>query len=165
MAIYILTWNPVLYPWNERDDEAMEVSRRGVHAGDWTCGATKRIVPGDRVFLLRQGEGDPGIVASGYATETPAWEESWQAHLVKIDWDVILPSRTKSLSREVLLDRVPIRARWAQRSSGQNPHDPLCSRPRSGPRACSGTCVAGRLEMVWKEYCESIDYRKLVTST
>jgi hypothetical protein len=40
----------------------------------------------------------------------PAWDESWQAYLVKVDWNVILPPEAKVLSREVLLDLVPIKA-------------------------------------------------------
>jgi hypothetical protein len=156
MATFILTWNPADYPWNERDEEARDVQHSDVCHGSWTCGRTKRIASGDRVFLLRQGQDQPGIVASGYASAEPRWDENWNAFHVKVDWDVILPSKSPILNRKDLLDRVQIKAGWAQRSSGQTPHDPLCVGPRSGPHRCVGTCMAGTLEKVWAGFLNSI---------
>ena len=43
----------------------------------WSCGNTKRIRSGDRLFLMRQGEEPRGIVAAGWATSTAYAGKQW----------------------------------------------------------------------------------------
>ena len=56
MATYIMTWNPSRWHW---DDDAFENAVRSTEGGrlaseKWSCGNTRRILAGDRVFLLRR---------------------------------------------------------------------------------------------------------------
>jgi 5-methylcytosine-specific restriction protein A len=44
---------------------------------NWSTGGRKRIVPGDRVFLLRQGVDPKGVMASGEVTSEPYADMTW----------------------------------------------------------------------------------------
>ncbi len=47
----------------------------------WSSGNTKRILPGDRLFLIRLGvePKEKGIMASGWATSAPKEGPHWDA--------------------------------------------------------------------------------------
>lgn len=77
MTAFLLTWNPTRWQWADLAEHA-----RGVHEGRqallrWSCGRTKDMPIGSRVFLLRQGEEPKGIVASGWVVEAPFEEPHW----------------------------------------------------------------------------------------
>ena len=65
MTTYLLTWNPSKWPWPELDDCIREIRATGHYRERWSCGRNRKIVEGDRVFLLRQGLEPRGIVGSG----------------------------------------------------------------------------------------------------
>lgn len=79
MPSYLLTWNPKNWSWNElpeiarRLEEGMPVEQR------WSCGNSRSIELGSRVFLLRQGTEPKGIVASGWVTRIPFAAPHWNA--------------------------------------------------------------------------------------
>ncbi len=81
MPTYILTWNPKRWHWPEEDytKEVTATKKRRLFPTGWTCGNTTRILPGDRIFLLKQ-VAERGIIQSGYATsevyEIKHWEKS-----------------------------------------------------------------------------------------
>lgn len=70
MATYLFTWNPLKSP--QRRLAAELDSIRG-----WSVGGNRRIVPGDRFFLLRQRLKPTGVVASGQVTSMPWRAEHW----------------------------------------------------------------------------------------
>jgi 5-methylcytosine-specific restriction protein A len=77
---YLLTWNPHQWPWTNLE-MMVELTSRGRPVDDqWSCGNTKRIRAGDRLFLMRQGEEPRGIMAAGWATsgtyEGPHWDQA-----------------------------------------------------------------------------------------
>lgn len=78
-ATYLLTWNPNTWPWDNLEDVVRATAEGRPVDDDWSCGNTKRIRVGDRLFLLRQGVEPKGIVASGWATsasyEGPRWDQ------------------------------------------------------------------------------------------
>jgi len=91
---YILTWNPRrgTVPWNEDDYEAVvRDTKKGKPVSTcWSCGNTKSIKPGDRVFFLRQGS-DRGLIAAGYASCKPYSEPHWdrsrkRKHALFVHW-------------------------------------------------------------------------------
>ena len=49
---------------------------------EWSCGVTKTIEPGDRVFLIKLGKEPRGIVGSGRADSAPAKGRGvdWETH-------------------------------------------------------------------------------------
>jgi hypothetical protein len=77
MQTFLLTWNPERFTWDDLPIIAEEWVAAGSVTMRWTCGNTKRIVPGDTVFLLRQGGNSPGIVGSGYALTAPYSHQHW----------------------------------------------------------------------------------------
>ena len=48
---YLVTWNPKKFNWVDFDSCYEE----GLYIGNWSCGNTKRIQAGDRIFMIRQG--------------------------------------------------------------------------------------------------------------
>jgi HNH endonuclease/EVE domain len=74
---YLLTWNPRNWAWDDLE-EMVNRSAAGRPVEDhWSCGNTKRIRPGDRLFLMRQGEEPRGIVAAGWATSAVYEGSHW----------------------------------------------------------------------------------------
>jgi hypothetical protein len=66
MMTYLLTWNPTQhFPWDDLEEYLAEATTGQGAAHSWSCGVTKSIAVGDRVFLMRLGDERRGIVASG----------------------------------------------------------------------------------------------------
>ena len=99
MATFLLTWNPKRWPWPTfRDDVAgCALGARAVRT--WSTGNTRRVMAGDRLFLMKQGDRPRGLVASGRAigdvVDVPHWDleradrgESGPA--VQVQFDAIL---------------------------------------------------------------------------
>lgn len=99
MSYFLLTWNPSKWPWIEFDDDLAEFHDRGHLNSNWSCGNTKRIRPGDRLFWLRQGVEPRGLFASGWALSEPYLANHWadesalprQTLYVDIDFDALYP--------------------------------------------------------------------------
>ena len=79
MSTYLLTWNPR----ESSVEELEEVWRRQCSGNpadpiEWSCGSTKSIPVGARVFLHRQREEPRGIVASGWVTKQTYQAPHWR---------------------------------------------------------------------------------------
>lgn len=134
MPTYLLTWNPDV--WNGEITSPM----------GWGCGHTKRIVPGDRLFLMRQGREPRGICASGWAISNVIEDDSGDyvsGRYVEMQVEVFRdPASETILTREVLdeLNRAAERPmKWGIQSSGTE-IPPL---------------VARQLEEAWQRLCGS----------
>lgn len=87
MKTWLFAWNPKRYTWEGNVDGYKElmavISQVGCAYIPWTCGVNKSILPGDRIFLIKLGVKERGIVASGYAAtsvfEGTHWDESLAA--------------------------------------------------------------------------------------
>ena len=99
MATYILTWNPEKWTWPPEDyAEEVSVTGRGkLFPTGWSCGNTRSIVSGDRVFLFRQHT-QKGIIGSGFATSNVYEGERWnpsrkRKKQLRVDYksDTLLP--------------------------------------------------------------------------
>ncbi|MDW8395005.1 MAG: HNH endonuclease [Anaerolineae bacterium] len=130
MATYLLTWNPTRYghDWQSIEDCIQEIEKHGYYKDDWSCGVTKRIVPGDRVFLLKQGAEPRGIIASGWATskvrQKPHWDlraraEGRKALYVDVEFDVILNPAKRIFPRSRLDHGIYARMHWDVQASGR----------------------------------------------
>lgn len=76
---FLLTWNPSQWAWDERVETG-----RAIAAGErvempWSCGNTRAIPVGARVYLLKQGDGARGIIGSGWITKSPTEGPHWDA--------------------------------------------------------------------------------------
>lgn len=98
MSTFLLTWNPSKWHWDDLSDWAAKVQRKGSASFGWSCGGTRRIRKGDRIFLLRQGVEPRGLIGSGWVTsEKPQEGEHWddgglpsrRALYVDVEWDVL----------------------------------------------------------------------------
>ena len=71
MATWLFIWNPNYYKWDDPINGYAEMSRdieqTEIAYLKWSCGVTKSIQKGDRIFLIRLGVDPKGIVASGHA--------------------------------------------------------------------------------------------------
>ena len=125
MNTYLLTWDPKNFAWGDIDKSLGEVERAGAAVVRWSCGNTRSIEPGDRVFLLRQGKDKRGIVASGYALSAPYEGPHWsgksgkQAHYVEVQLGSLVdPRREDPLDINKSRDRQLDKVHWATQSSG-----------------------------------------------
>jgi len=54
MPAYLLTWNPNNFPWTD-SKVVDEMAGGAIPPLRWSCGNTRTIDIGSRVFILRQG--------------------------------------------------------------------------------------------------------------
>jgi len=80
MKTYLLTWNPRRWRWDDlAETSAKTLAGKGV-IGSWSCGNTKSIAKGDRIFLMRVSESPKGIIASGWVTTAPHLRLHWDTN-------------------------------------------------------------------------------------
>jgi 5-methylcytosine-specific restriction enzyme A len=142
MLTYLLTWNPQRWNWTDLDECILELREVGYHSTRWSCGNTKKIMEGDRVFLLRQGDEPRGIFASGWAASTSYPDTHWaddnkQAWYIEVDLDVLLnPESENILFRSQLDIDTLANMHWNAQSSGVQIPDE----------------VATNLEIIWSQF-------------
>ena len=129
---YLLTFNPEkAYKWEDLKDSIDDVKDHGYYATSWSCGRNRKITAGDRVFMMRQGQGSGerrGIFASGWATSDVYQQEHWDeaearrgklALYVPIRLYVLLdPDSEPILSRSVLKEGPLAGGPWDARTGG-----------------------------------------------
>ena len=128
MTTYLLTWNPAKWPWDDLAKCIHQVRTTGHYLERWSCGRNRRIVEGDRLFLLRQGLEPRGIVGSGWAVSDVFddwhWDEAkraagQRAWCVEVEFDVLLDAEHESiLPRARLNGSVLGQMHWDSQSSG-----------------------------------------------
>lgn len=157
MSTYLLTWNPAKWPWPELGECLQEIRTTGHHLDRWSCGRSRRIVEGDRLFLIRQGQEPRGIVGSGWATSDVFDDWHWdeikraagqRAWYVEVAFDVLLDAE-----REPILPR----ARLNEGGLGQMYWDSQSS----GVLIPRG--VAEQLERAWQRFSAKTDNSQLTT--
>jgi 5-methylcytosine-specific restriction protein A len=70
MMTYLLTWKPDEWEYKKLQ-EYIESFNAGHTKQRWSCGTSKSILVGSRVFLMSQGKGKVGIFGSGKVVEAP----------------------------------------------------------------------------------------------
>lgn len=124
MSTYLVTWNPNRWEWDMHENIAA-LKQRGFFDSRWSCGRTKSIKTGDRLFLLRQGREPRGILAAGVAKSEPYLDEHWddnrsgEALYVKARFDSLLdPEKDGVLPLSRLQDGPLGAVNWRTQSSG-----------------------------------------------
>ncbi len=79
--MYLLTWNPSKWPWSSLSQDLQTIDREGHFDEEWSCGVSKNIPIGARVFLMRLGVDPKGLVASGHVTTEPFQKKHWDPEL------------------------------------------------------------------------------------
>lgn len=128
MPTYLLTWSPKKFAWNDLEADIETIESIGFYDGAWSSGNTKKIMPGDRVFMLRQGADRAGIIGSGIATsvvgEVPHHDTERRSRgetMLSNDFrffELLNPLRTKILPREALYSGKLASVNWGTQSSG-----------------------------------------------
>jgi 5-methylcytosine-specific restriction protein A len=124
MNTYLLLWNPENWDWTTLEQDIEQVNLTGRCFQTWSCGNTKSIQAGDRVFLLKVGTDPKGIIAAGFATSMPYTEEHWRekdknALYIGVDFDVLLnPGKEPILTLDNLNTGNLTAQNWTPRLSG-----------------------------------------------
>jgi 5-methylcytosine-specific restriction protein A len=127
MTAYLLTWNPERWNWSYLQKSIAEVKTQGSCRDRWGCGATKKIVPGDRVFLMKLGKQPRGIVASGWVTtrvyEDLHWDEMARQRgettlYIDVRFDTLLDPEIDIFPRAALDSGIYTGMHWEPRASG-----------------------------------------------
>lgn len=104
MATYLFTWNPAQWDWTYLNRSIAEVTKNGYCLERWSCGVTRRIMSGDRAFLMKLGAEPRGIVAAGWVASGVYEDRHWSrvkraegktALYVNVRWDTILDSEVE----------------------------------------------------------------------
>ena len=145
MPTYLLTWNPKRWEWDDFDEEYESAREYGYLDSRWSCGVTKRIKEGDRVFLLRQGLEPKGILAAGYATSAPFEEAHFSdsgktALYIEARFDTLLRPETEILPRKALDIGNLKDVNWRTQASGMSIPSP----------------AAEELEALWRSHLDSL---------
>ncbi|NDG72344.1 MAG: HNH endonuclease [Proteobacteria bacterium] len=124
MATYLFTWNPDRWDWQSLEEDNKIYRQSGFLDSRWSCGVTKRIVPGDRAFLIKLGREEPrGIIASGYSLSAPFEAPHYSdpaktANYIHLRYDVLLNPGTEELLDSYLLAKELPDVRWSPQGSG-----------------------------------------------
>jgi len=124
MKTYLIIWNPKRWPWDDIEESIEEVNLTGKYSWGWSCGKTKSIMPGDRVFLIKLGTEPKGLIGSGYATTAVYVDEHWSeegkdANYIDVDFEVLLnPDIEPILTLDVLMSGKLSQQHWLAQSSG-----------------------------------------------
>ena len=128
MSVYLLTANPSRWPPGSPDPQFVIDQARRFEAGEqivsseWATNTKHGLVAGERVYLLMQGDGWRGIIASGHLAsgetkEGPHWRgDGSMATYVEVDWDTFVPVEV-GLPTPELAALAPSTA-WQPNSSG-----------------------------------------------
>jgi len=124
MKTYLLLWNPEKWDWKTLEQDIRQVDLTGRCSQSWSCGNTKSIQAGDRVFLLKVRTEPKGIIASGFATSIPYTGAHWEikdknALHIGVEFDVLLNPDKEPI---LMLDRLNAgnlaTQNWTPQSSG-----------------------------------------------
>ncbi|MFH5212253.1 protein NO VEIN domain-containing protein [Antrihabitans sp. NCIMB 15449] len=142
----LVTWNVDRWDWGRNYTDAVVQTSAGVVVEEsWsTGGRTSGVAVGDRVFMLRQGSAERGLVASGTIAgdiyQAPHWDDAGDrlANYVAIEWDTVLPPE-ELLPTEELVAAFPIQ-HWRPQGSG------ILVRPE----------IVHALERLWTQHLEEL---------
>lgn len=124
MATFLLTWNPLKWDWASLDEVTNQFGDNGFIEISWSCGITKRIIVGDKIFLIKIGRKQPkGIMASGVVIASPYLKPHYSIPGkyatnidVKIDW-IINPEKNRLLELDLIKREFP-NFGWTPQNSG-----------------------------------------------
>lgn len=126
MNTYLFLWNPKKWVWTTLEQDIEQVDLTGRCSQRWSCGNTKSIQMGDRIFLLKLGTEPKGIIATGFATSTPFYERHWSGKnkdtlYINVDFEVLLnPEKEPVLTLDILKTGNLAIQNWSPMGSGNS---------------------------------------------
>lgn len=123
---FLLTHNPNKWGWDNINNAILELNNLGRYLESWSCGNSKKLQVGDRVFLVRLGVEPKGIYASGLIYDgvykAPHWdidrrENGEFTNSVNVQFDILRdPIKDKILLLEELKN-IDDRFKWTSQIS------------------------------------------------
>ena len=126
MNTFLFAWNPNRWDWVDLKESIEHLETVGYVERRWSCGNSKSIKKGDRVFLIRLGKEPKGIMGSGYAKSSyyvaPHWDgtEGKTTNYIDIEFDILInPEENTLFDKESLESIDPYNAQqWFPQQSG-----------------------------------------------
>ncbi len=121
---FLFVWNPKRWDWETLEEDINQVNLTGKCNQRWSCGNTKSIQSGDRVFLVKLGTEPKGIIGAGFATTEPFSGMHWsgenkEALYIDIDFEVLLnPTKEPILTLDILKAGSLSQQNWTPQASG-----------------------------------------------
>ena len=125
METFLYTWNPKRWPWSELEEDLRRIHEFGSVNIRWSCGSRRKLPVASRIFLIRVGTNQNGIIGSGYTTSKVFYDTHWgkdkalrglKAHYTYLRFDVLSKSPLISLDE---LQKLPFSVfRWTYENSG-----------------------------------------------
>jgi 5-methylcytosine-specific restriction protein A len=127
---FLITWNPTKWEWTDLRENLDFLEKIGYIESSWSCGNSKNIKKGDRIFLMRVGKEPKGLMGSGYAKSShyvaPHWDKTpgKTAHYIDIEFDVLINPEINNIFSKDLLDKVDPNnlQQWFPQRSGISIH-------------------------------------------
>lgn len=123
MTSFIFIWKPKRYHWEHLEEDIKELQESGKVNERWSCGNTKSIEQGDRIYLIKVGTKPKGVIGSGYALTRPFFGRHWNGErrdtlYVDIEFDALLNPEVEEILRIDMLDS----ANLANNTRGHHKH-------------------------------------------
>jgi len=146
MNTYLLTWNPLKFPWDEIYDDIDEIEKKSYLFGTWSFGNRNNIKKDDRFFMIKLGMEPRGIFASGVVTSSKVFEEfsyaynGKRSYYGKIKFEVLIDPYKDIFPCELLFKNSKLKKykNWYAQASG-------CLIP---------TDIANELSKQWNKFLE-----------
>ena len=128
MAVWLLTWNPDKWHWEDYDEECKGLTK-DYPIMSWSC-RSKNVQIGDEFFLIKLGKPPRGIIAHGIITGEMFDAEDWNddrasKHVSYIagEWYTLLNYKTQDILDVSVLDEKCSQQYWHPQSSGTRIQD------------------------------------------
>ena len=123
---FLFAWNPNKWEWTDLNESIDHLENVGYVERRWSCGNSKSIKKGDRVFLIRLSEEPRGIMGSGFAKSSyyvaPHWDgtKGKTSNYIDIEFDILINPIKNVLFDKSLLDNVDPQnlQQWFPQQSG-----------------------------------------------
>jgi len=112
MSTFLFAWNPNRWEWVDLEESIEHLETVGYVERRWSCGNSKSIKKGDRVFLIRLGKEPRGIMGSGYAKSSyyiaPHWDgiEGKTTNYIDIEFDILINPEENALFDKESLESI-----------------------------------------------------------
>ena len=123
---FLFAWNPNKWKWTDLNESIDHLENVGYVERRWSCGNSKSIKKGDRVFLIKLSEEPRGIMGSGFAKSSyyvaPHWDgtKGKTSNYIDIEFDILINPDKNVLFDKILLDNIDPKnlQQWFPQQSG-----------------------------------------------
>ena len=155
MAVWLLTWNPDKWHWEDYDERCEEASVEHPIIEAWSC-QSKKVQVGDEFFLIKLGKPPRGILGHGIIIEANFEDVHWDderadktINYIEGEWDTLLNYKTQDILDASILDERCPEQFWHPQASGTRIKDEVLPTLRELWAAVTKTYPANPEESVY----------------